>query len=366
MKFSFPSHRLEDFENKVAFLNKKAAKFNQPEITFNITHKRQDKFESEETLESFYYTRVFVEIDGSGPKFGNFTVIASMVYDQGLPYFFPFKEGTENTFHGTDCEHCNQSRNRKYLYLVEDKEGSIKQVGATCLNDYVGYDILNYVSSLSALEEFREKEERPSRDNRLNVEKFLAHCIDHIKFEGYQNTKSEFSTKTKAYVAYEKLAASTESLDEARETIKFLTTEYEATDDFGHNIVNSASVEFIDFKFTGVLAYAYVAYKKELEYRERKKAAQELAEKSSHFGELKKRYTKELTHVRSIGFDSHFGYTFFHVFRDSEENTYVWKTQKANFEFEGKTVNAKFTIKDHTYYEGAAQTMVTRLNILAA
>lgn len=40
------------------------------------------------------------------------------------------------------CEHCGTSRSRKHTYLVRSEEtGEVKQVGKTCMKDFLGWDV---------------------------------------------------------------------------------------------------------------------------------------------------------------------------------------------------------------------------------
>lgn len=38
------------------------------------------------------------------------------------------------------CQHCNTKRIRKHTYLLTDADGTIKQVGKTCMKDFLGWD----------------------------------------------------------------------------------------------------------------------------------------------------------------------------------------------------------------------------------
>lgn len=50
------------------------------------------------------------------------------------------------------CDHCQTERYRKDTYLVRDKDGSVKQVGSSCIKDFTGHDPSSIVGWLAAVE----------------------------------------------------------------------------------------------------------------------------------------------------------------------------------------------------------------------
>jgi DNA-directed RNA polymerase subunit RPC12/RpoP len=54
----------------------------------------------------------------------------------------PFKYQDKNEIH---CEHCGHNRFRKKSFLVQHEEGEYKEVGSTCLKDFLGHDPQNFL-----------------------------------------------------------------------------------------------------------------------------------------------------------------------------------------------------------------------------
>lgn len=45
------------------------------------------------------------------------------------------------------CEHCNHNRHRKLTYILKSVQGETKQVGSTCLKQFLGIDPISVISS---------------------------------------------------------------------------------------------------------------------------------------------------------------------------------------------------------------------------
>lgn len=98
---------------------------------------------------------------------------------------------------------------------------------------------------------------------------------------------------------------------------------------------------------------------------------------SEWFGEVGKRYDLELTYICSNSWEVTFAYQtstqYLHKFRDEAGNIYTWKTgsclcKKEADEYifikEGEKVLLKATVKEHSEYRGAKQTVLTRCKVL--
>lgn len=79
--------------------------------------------------------------------------------------------------------------------------------------------------------------------------------------------------------------------------------------------------------------------------------------KSEFQGEVNTWIEKEVTIIKNIVLDSHYGESHMHIMEDNEENVYVWTTASKNLE-EGKTYTIKMKVKEHKEYKGVKQTIV--------
>lgn len=90
--------------------------------------------------------------------------------------------------------------------------------------------------------------------------------------------------------------------------------------------------------------------------------AKQPANPSKHIGAVGDKLELEVTHIRTGGYDTQFGYTYVHSFKDADGNILVWKTAACSG-FESTTLRLKGTVKDHDEYNGVKQTILTRCKI---
>ena len=101
-----------------------------------------------------YYEFCDITVSAPDLKFDGWTFCASVTdigADQNL---LSVAEGVElpDRFRNTDhnkCEHCNKSRNRKETFIVGNESGEFKQVGRSCLKDFLGHHIDGKISALT-------------------------------------------------------------------------------------------------------------------------------------------------------------------------------------------------------------------------
>ena len=83
---------------------------------------------------------------------------------------------------------------------------------------------------------------------------------------------------------------------------------------------------------------------------------------SEHIGEIGDKIDIEVTHTRTGYYDTQYGTTWVHNFKDAAGNILVWKTSSCSG-FEKDQLRIKGTIKDHDEYNGVKQTVLTRCKI---
>lgn len=49
------------------------------------------------------------------------------------------------------CDHCNTNRRRKTTYLVQSKDGEVRQVGTRCVKDYLGHNVARGLGTFTLL-----------------------------------------------------------------------------------------------------------------------------------------------------------------------------------------------------------------------
>ena len=180
--FRVVDSKLDDLADRIAKLNKKAAKLGTEAITLTVsdehdqevTRERRNAMDAvEASLEAVegighYVERVtdytFVIVNGETPMIAGWVFVASLDHeaDQGADESVGIRrapvgvflrsrigeeaaaavEGADLTRYrhaGNDCDHCGFNRRRKQTYvLYEIETGALRQIGSTCLTDYTG------------------------------------------------------------------------------------------------------------------------------------------------------------------------------------------------------------------------------------
>ena len=96
---------------------------------------------------------------------------------------------------------------------------------------------------------------------------------------------------------------------------------------------------------------------------------QYLPKSSSVFvGNVGDKNTFTLNYQKSVDFDSVYGTQYMHIFKDANENEFIWVTSKSPLDFDKEltsntTYNVCGTIKNHKEYKGTKQTILTRCKI---
>lgn len=274
----------------------------------------------------------------------------------------PVEYRTKNSY----CEHCNSDRKRNKTVLLINPEGEIKQVGSTCIKEYTGIDGINIIGNYQDIHDIIIKDLALDYERIDYYQKYdktidyLASCIQLIDTKGYEKD----TTKYKAWEICGTEYQDTKYMAIA-EKVKEYFTNRNFVNDFLNNIRLCLSNEYT--KINGFVAYAYLAYQKEMENEEKKRKIEEGKKNSSYVGEVGQKIQTELTFKKKIAYETHYSYhgetSYILLFEDAEGNIYKWNTAKYMEIEEGQQVKIKGTIKDHSEYSGAKQTILTRCKI---
>ena len=323
-------------------------------------------------------------------KLGNYTAIAVIEHNAVITS----NDRQENIIHKLDdnaivpekyrtvksiCEHCNSDRQRNKTVLLMDQEGDIKQVGTTCIKEYTGIDAADTISLYADIHDITLQDLEINFDGfgfytkyRYNkTEDYLTACIQIITQKGYNKE----STKYEAWDITGSDLVKTEYKETAKKIIEYFTTN-NFDNDFLKNTKTYVTSEYA--KISGFIAYAYLAYQKQIEYDKKKQAETEQKAQSDYMGKVGEKIITELTLQKSNSYETSYnGYNtvtqYIHIFSDNAGNVYKWKTSKPlTYEDEkqnlkwyelGEKLNLKGTIKGHEEYNGQKQTELTRCKI---
>lgn len=161
-----PEHMLPRVIAKIEAVNKKAAKLGVELFSYSVRHFMKPAEKREERLRGVEYP--FVEISIEGPKVevpGGWKLAGRVDFEEGL-ILVNSRPGAELPARYRNaspmCEHCNSDRRRNAVYVFE-LDGAYKQVGRSCLRDYLGHDparVLWAASSYSKIFDEIDEENR--------------------------------------------------------------------------------------------------------------------------------------------------------------------------------------------------------------
>lgn len=299
-----------------------------------------------------------------------------------------------------ECEHCHKERIRNSVYLLVNEEtGELKQVGKNCAKTLLGMDDLRVAEFQSfVLQQICEDAELLGSAGRGKVDaaetrlalaagKAIADAGEwRGKDDNYptvQELRNSFASRSleKKFVRDQLLwegallPVDWSEVDHLRDEILDMHLDSES-DPFLTAIQYCLEREFVPVSKVGLVGCASIALRiraaKEEENRRRSKQAE-----AGHFGEEGKRMSARLRLDRRWYVETAYGNKQYNrltgpngeniLFRTTSDS---WDYPKVRTEDEpedflrpGEWCEAKFTVGEHTAYEGIPQTIVKRLQV---
>ena len=165
--FLIPDVMLYKLEDHVTQLQKRAHKLNLTPIAI------VELSRTSHTVEGVTFDLLEIELEGQTPKLNGWEFVATIEHgttpegevinvirampDKNVPVKFRTRDKL--------CDHCRANRTRKHTYIVRNETtNDWKQVGSTCLRDYVGHKDAKRVAAYlqSCIEFFEDEPEFPS------------------------------------------------------------------------------------------------------------------------------------------------------------------------------------------------------------
>lgn len=270
------------------------------------------------------------------------------------------------------CDHCRTKRYRSVTYFCEHEDGTVRQVGRSCLKEYTGIDpataaIWAEVRDMGAdTGEVRRADwETRCPVMMYDVADVIAHACDAVKEYGYRRSEESESTReqtTKRLQNYERPTA--EGLKLAGEIREWLTgADADTLGDLERNCLPVVLSGYAKDKHIGRLAYLPLAYRRHLERKAREEQRREAGARSEYVGTVGKRVTVRAAAVLLTSWEGRFGTTWLYKFTDESGNVLVWFASQP-FQA-GEVVTVTGTVKEHREREGVKQTIITRCKVAA-
>lgn len=404
-----PKCNLPALGDKIFKMSKKASKFGLSSISMKVIE--EGKYLGSVSLSSHTSIKkpmnfALVEVHGEALKLeGGWKLIAALEHERIDATKVTDDESVTNLnvvrtvpgetcpeayrFADSFCDHCETDRYRRKTFVLADEEGKLKQVGSSCLKDFLGHvspeALLAQAKFLRTIEKwFGGYTEPGSRyEDEWDIEEVLAITHQAIsKFgwvskaraeeEGIGSTAGE--VKEQIYVrmgfwsTYKEFEAwenpSEHDFEMARKAIEWLDT-YDLNNctDYIYNckvIAKNGTVRDRDF---GIACSIIGSYKGHLA----KQAGIAKKERivSDHVGTVGKVHADNMVLEKEITFSGFYGPAAFLKFRDASGNIVVWKTKPQGLE-EGKEYIVAGKVKEHSIYGKDKQTIITRASVKEA
>jgi hypothetical protein len=419
--------KFAELTEKVAWYGKRAAKLNVPPVALTTLGERFVRWVKRGAFPEFkaipvdepicapwldrgIARQIEIRIEGSLPALAGWRFVAAVDHlgdenvIRAIPggIAVPDRYKTSNSF----CEHCNTRRKRNSTYIISHDDGTVKQIGASCLKDFLGHgdaerlaELAAWGSSLNALlscsdsPDDGEHGEHGERDrlgagerNALRYEAladYLPFVVASIRTAGWisrtaaKDNDRLCPTSSDAWAIsqnYRGNEAARQPTDEDRAAAaaalswaKAIPDHERDQSDYLRNlsVLARCGVFHVD-KHGGIAASMVSAYQRATSQRIEREAAANKPP-SKWIGEIGQRTVfADLLLVGVFCFESQWGVISIHRFIDPNGNVLVWKSSSGAFEVvKDRLMTVKATVKDHIIHQHNGlterQTLLTRV-----
>lgn len=342
--------------------------------------------------------RVNVEVAGQAPKFAGWTLAATLEHtgkEGNIIRSVPGLDLDLSAWRNAPCrcQHCNIARRRVDSYLVVHEDGTVKQVGSSCIADFLGH--VN-PKALAALAEMwfsvREIFEGDSDwDEEGGREKPMVWVETMLQYAACSIRERGFVSRAKAEATFPPVETTRENVlftlfpprnlsdkarllhpteadnDFAAKALEFVRgfEQRPNLSDFEHNLLVCAKREVVEIRDMGIACFIVEAYRRSIE--QEAEAARNL--NSQHFGEPAKRYhSRQVNFLGCVtSFETQYGTSFIYLMDDMETGARLkWKSSKELTFHAGTVLTGDFTVKEHGDWKGQRQTSISRCKFVEA
>jgi len=386
--FWIPKQNLEALQNRVAKLNRKAARLGCEPLVIEIGTPKQRKVlqdyedfdvEGRKVMKSrkVLCTVYPVVIAGSPPVLNGWALVATIQFLDGENIIrnLPGARCPEVYRTATDwCDHCRSARGRKDVFIVRHEGGEHKQVGRQCIADFLGHESAEMIARraewLATIRAYCMEAESWGGGNgewTFELDEVVTASMAAIRVFGWFSGRAEdhemgvFSTKTRVnrilFSRKDAVTVTTEDAEKAEAAIAWAEAiDPDHENDYLYNLGAISRHGAAGPRTMGLacsIAYSYLRELGQIEARRRQ------AEVSNWFGEVKKRADYTLTVTKVIDIDTIYGTASINIMVDASGNVAKWKSSSQRL-IPGKTYAIRATVHDHTEYKGVKQTVLTR------
>lgn len=391
-KFSILSSRIPVLVDRIERLNRKANRLGLVPISYTVS----DEYSVPQDKDG-HRVALFrdIEISGEVPQIGGWRLAARIIHDPAgnILNTVPLGDITIPEIYRTNpplCEHCCINRPRNDTFLLVNDEGEFKQVGSSCLKDFLGHTdpkvIAKYMEGLGAAlnlagEFANEDIENFDRANlEYNINHILALSNAFIKRFGYMSKRRaeeeasdgtiviNTADKIRSYLNSntphkEKIDTSEEDYSVAKDIINYFKSLGDKADtEYLKNLVAIANRDSVGDKLLGYVVSMIPTYQRA---NEQKMLEQKRSKETEWAGEVGDKYEGSVTLISTKDIDTMYGRSTLYTFRDENGNILKWFSSGYGLDAnEGDQIKIRGKIKKLDEYRGQKQTMLTRVKMV--
>lgn len=379
-----PEHRRDRLDQKLSQLARRASKLETPPIVFewlntppvwrNMVVQHKDMVD--ETIPIRCYA---LRVSGQAPVLSGYRFLARLEHLGSGNLVYGISSGGIDPKWRTcepECSHCCTDRSRKETYLLEDTEsGNVRQIGSTCLKDFLGHPDPIVVAQIAALlTEFEKEEVYGGEELGVFDPEMSGHTPRHIlavsnavirqegKFVSVSSA-SRMETTTSDLVKSVLYSRSSSKIDvissdyALADKILSWLDECEDTSAYLGNLQIIARERMLGAEHVATLCSAPYAFSRAL-------SAPKAQERTQYVGQPGEKAEALVTYKGKASFGSKFG-TQHLCFFETQAARLVWKTSNVPL---GLVPNESYTmiatVKEHGNYKGEPQTVITKPKFL--
>lgn len=380
------AYRMDEAIDALTKLARKAERYGTPAVKWTLG---EPYFVQHETSYGHKYKVGMIDFvfeSLEAPRVGKYQFIAKIERTAGgnIIACIPGEELPESYREGSgECQHCQQKRDRRNLFVVRSEDGELTQVGQSCLRDFMGTDTpasvaarFRFISELESLgEEYGPRMVRV--DSALEM---LAVTAAAIRLWGWvpKSAPESAGLPTALRIApwFSPVASLSKYEVEDRKALNEAMTEadwalaqtvldwVEASEDKSEYMWNLKTIlrpGMVEAKRRGYAASAVAAYQRHLGKLEVRRRESEAAAGSEWIGVVGERLKGlRVRCVSARGIDTVYGGSVVYKFHDVNGNVLTWFSSGGADLDPGSDYELDATIKAHSEYQGVKETQLTR------
>ena len=278
------------------------------------------------------------------------------------------------------CEHCSTNRRRNKVAIIRHKEtAELKQVGYTCLQDFIGCELGAFGALIRGIDAIYLQVnyfvdcDYTSHNYYYNVNQFLQIAYNCIIKYGYvkNNSVTEMTTTEHIWEAYR--AENNDYVDSDNvdtDLVSKIKNAYSIwakthPSDLTHNVCAILEQTCVKRIYANYMYFVPTFYINKVKWETRKERAEQAKKElnNEYAGSVGDKITTEATVENVTGFDGYYGYMYVYNFKDVHGHMLVWFTSKDLGVDTGDKIHISGTIKKLNEYKGIKQTVLTRCKV---